>query len=361
MLNEKIKEVDSFSIKSLDKYYNTSIIGLKRLSVEDRVYAFIVEEALKSRNVSSTFFVSSRDEAYKIYSLAKVMKRRVVKFSPSSLVFIENDNINSFELMKEYVNYSNYIANNYIVILDVEYINDKILSKRFIASMLDIIEESMINVSKTNLNEHNIYFDDAHLYLEYIDELFYYSREYNTKLFFFIRQYIDSRHEEELSYIVNNSVSKVVLPTAYIKDKIELLNNDRFDMSEVALILDDEKVFARLDFESKDYVEDFFDIEEKKIKSIKRALDKKRVKIEASLVNIFEKNNEFNQVKLNDVADKNKKKEDKTFSMDNNVVKEKSIIEDKENDISIRRKNLLAIDDNREELDIFFDDTDEDL
>ena len=292
MSNGKIEKINNFNIEHLNRLYNTSIIGAKRLNIKDNVFAFFVKEALKLRNTSSTFFVSSKDEAYMIYSLSKKMKRRVVMLSPSFLPFIEDESIDSLELMNCHVDYSSYISNNYIVVVDVEYINNKDFSDRFIESILSLIEKNILDTSRTELKEHNIYFSDAHLYSDYISDLSYYAREYNTSLFFFVRQYTDTIYEEKLRFLINSSINKVVLPTAYIKDKFELLgdNNSLEEDDDVVLIVDNARKIADIDFKEKEFIDEFFNIQDKEIRSIKKTLEKKKIKIENNLRGMVTRN-----------------------------------------------------------------------
>lgn len=378
MLNENIDKIDSFNIDYLDRFYNTVVIGSKRLCIKDNFFAFFVNESLKLRNTASTFFVSSKDELYMIYSLAKKMKRRLIVLSPSLLPFSEDDSVDSLDLLNLYIDYASYISNNYIVIVDVEYMKDKNLSDKFVRAVLSLIEKSMINITKTELKEHNIYFDDAHLYVNYVDDLIYYGREYNTSLFFFIRQYINSRQEGELKYIINNSINKIILDSASMDDKLFLLGNDELNQESLALIANDRKVFCSLNFLNKEFTDEFFNIEEKDIKNIKKSLEKKKLKAESDLKKIVESINiqkDLSVDKINVVEDNkscNGKKLNKGIlnqASGNEVVKDVvsnepinsfEVSKGENDDIDKRRKNLLAINNNREELDLYFVDVDED-
>lgn len=380
MLNENVETMDNFDIGCLDRFYNTTVIGSKRLSVKDEFFAFFINESLKLRNVASTFFISSKDEVYMIYLLAKKMKRRLIVLSPSLLPFSKDDSVDSLDLLNLYIDYASYISNNYIIVVDIEYMKDKSLSDKFIRAVLSLIEKSMMNIAKTELKEHNIYFDDAHLYVNYVDSLLYYGREYNTSLFFFVRQCINSRQEDKLKYIINNSVNKIILGSASIDDKSFLLGDKNLNQEALALIVNDRKSFCSLDFLNKEFADEFFDIEEKDIKNIKRLLEKKKLKIENNLKKVLESLDaqegllvdKVNPPRDNEVY--NSKKIDKNNInqvSDTNIVKEvigsdeaaKSFknLKDKHSDINERKKNLLAIDNNREELDIYFVDIDEDI
>lgn len=263
---------EKVALTHLEQLAHTAIVGSKRLSEKDDFFAHIVCEAVRLRNVSSTFFVSSKDESFRIYSLAKKMKRRVVMISPSFIPFSEDLSIGSFDRVVDYIRYSNYIYNDYIVVVDVEYMKNKSLSKKFIDLMLNIIERSVLDTEKTALKKHNIYFDDAHLYLDRVSELMYYGREYNVSLFFFVRNCLDFFGDKNIKLLVNNCGNKIVLNSASELDKEYFLvdKNDCLDTNAI-VVINNKK--TKLEIKAENISSgDYFELSEKEIKSLKRLI-----------------------------------------------------------------------------------------
>ena len=257
----------------MEQLTHTAIVGSKRLSEKDAFFAQIVCEAIRLRNISSTFFVSSKDESFRIYSLAKKMKRRVVMISPSFVPFSEDLSNGNFDKIVDYIKYSNYIYNDYIIVVDVEYMKDRVLSEKFIGLMLDIIKTSILDTEKTALKKHNIYFDDAHLYLDHVSELMYYGREYNVSLFFFVRNCIDFFGDKDIKLLVNNCGNKIVLNSASDLDKEYFLvnENDYLDTNAIVMINSSKKTKIEIkvdDISSGNY----FELSEKEIKSLKKLI-----------------------------------------------------------------------------------------
>ena len=264
---------------------HTSIIGIKRLSDEDVFFAQFIHEAIRLRNVSSTFFVSSRHESFRIYSLAKKMKRRVVMISPSFVPFSGDLHADNMSRIKNYINYSNYIYNNYIIIVDVEYIKNKLLSERFIELMLNIIEKSILDTEKTALKKHNIYFDDVHLYLDYISELVYYGREYNVSLFFFIRNCVNFFGEKNIKALVDSCGNRIVLSNASEFDKDYFVGKEAsfLDANSIVVINDDKKINKGLELDD-DLLKNYFKLSDKDIKSLTKTLRGKISKYEKKVL-----------------------------------------------------------------------------
>lgn len=263
---------EKVALTHLEQLAHTAIVGSKRLSEKDDFFAHIVCEAVRLRNVSSTFFVSSKDESFRIYSLAKKMKRRVVMISPSFVPFSEDLSIGSFDRVVDYIRYSNYIYNDYIVVVDVEYMKNKSLSKKFIDLMLNIIERSVLDTEKTALKKHNIYFDDAHLYSDRVSELMYYGREYNVSLFFFVRNCLDFFGDKNIKLLVNNCGNKIVLNSASELDKEYFLvdKNDYLDTNAI-VVINNKK--TKLEIKAENISSgDYFELSEREIKSLKRLI-----------------------------------------------------------------------------------------
>ena len=103
----------NFNIDYLDK--PTSVLGVKRLDIDDSFFLYVTKEIMLMRNLSSSFFVYSKDDLVKVYALAKSMKRRIIVLSPTLTPYSEQSVEDRAHVLDEYIDYKNYILNNYLI------------------------------------------------------------------------------------------------------------------------------------------------------------------------------------------------------------------------------------------------------
>lgn len=283
---------------------HTAIIGCKRLRDNDFFYSKLINEVLNMRDVGGTFFVSSKKDAFNIYSLAKKLKRRVIMLSPTLIPFKDDAlDVENIDIIRNFLNYTNCIYNKYIVVFNIDYMNNKDLSIKFIELLFKIIKESIIDIEKTELQKHNIYFNDSYLYIDYVKDIFYHTREYNVGLFFFIRNCVNSLFENNLEILADNCLNKIILGSASQLDYNYFLKNEIQNVSKdsIFLLKDDSSVDTCVIEDIKE-LKKFFELSDKEIKNIQRSVFGKITRYEKKFNKLVNEDNTNNVEKKNETT-----------------------------------------------------------
>lgn len=179
-LNEEIK------IEGKDFFSNTLIVGDTKIDVESSIFYKMASQIILNRHIGATFVVTSKDTSMNIYAMAKKNNRRVLMLSPTyseamKLALINN----ATEFFLNTINFTNYIYNRYIVIIDIEYLKNLDTGLDLAGMILKKLESDMIKIDKTYETPHILFIDDSHLYIKYIENILYYGSNYNigTNLF----------------------------------------------------------------------------------------------------------------------------------------------------------------------------------
>lgn len=200
-----------------NRYYNTLVLGLKGTGKTRNVLPMMLEQDLKNKKVGATVIVSKKDMAYNIYALAKKYKRKINLIKPSvnneiAINFLNKETYDYDYINEFIINYKQAIKKKEIVIIDMEVLKYKNQALRAISMLLLQLQLDIQETDITNKTPHFLYVDDAHYYLPFLENLLYFSDNYNLGITLFLQsrnQLI--KNNKDLSYIVDNNIRNTLL------------------------------------------------------------------------------------------------------------------------------------------------------
>lgn len=367
----------------------TSVLGMKRLNANDVYFECIVKDIVGRRNLPSIFFVSSKQESLNIYLKAKKMKRRVLYISPSTIPFRDTDLKDKDVYIEQYLNYKSCVLNNYVVIVDIEYMLNKEESRAFMLNILSIVERTLAEMDNTIFDDNVIVFDDVYIYSSHLRDLLYKTKAYNTGLVFMIKQINGSFDEFELRCLFEESINKILLPSLYLKDRNEILKSYDVDKGDKVYFIKNNDLSVVDELENINF-DDFELMSDKLYRSMIKVFNNKVSKFEKSILkdlsidnadnslNYFNEFNggsnlsnvatdakcsvtgvsndissEYKVMQVGNFDDNKEKNKNSEFNMENmNNKKEENSLAEK------LKLSLQGYNSNREELDFSFDDDD---
>ena len=286
--------------------YNTMVIGTKGTGKSSIILKNFAYQTILNKNIGGLFITSTRNLSYEIYALAKHHKRRVLFLNPSinkdvELAIYNND----YTVLDLELDFNKLIFNNYIIIVDVEMLKTKELGKNFINFIISKLEESISINDEQFLKSFSIYIDDAFNYLDLLENILYYGREYNisSTLFFQNRNQFKTIKKDYTSFLDSNVINTIICNNLNIDDfkyYENLLNMNIIDkMSSkdvVCYLLQDDNSktsgFGHIELDNR-----MQEITNKKLDSIKKNLKKKKNSI---------KNNNKKDIEVNHSNEKYK-------------------------------------------------------
>ena len=273
------------SLSHYNMLYNTMVIGTKGTRKSSVVLKNFAYQTILDKNTGGLFITSTRNLSYELYTLAKHHKRRVLFLNPSinedvELAIYNNDYIN---LNLEF-DFNKLIFNNYIIIIDVEILKTKESGKKFIDFVVSKLEKFMSDNNEQFLKPFSIYVDDAFNYLDSLENILYYGREYNisSTLFFQNRNQFKTIKKDYTSFLDSNVINTIICNNLNIDDfefyerllKTNIIDkmNSR-DNIYYSLQNDNSKIIGLGYVELNNNIKEIID---KKLNSTKKSLIKKR-------------------------------------------------------------------------------------
>lgn len=206
---------------------NILVLSTKRSGKKEYLIPSMFKQDLERKDSGITFVASRSEQAYNLYAMAKLAKRKVHILKPSANFHVLNQLVfsniwNRQSIQENIIDYKQAIRDKDVIIIDMEYENYSYLAVRAVAMLLMMLQSDMNETSVTLRRKHFVYIDDAFRYIDYIGNLLEFGSDYNisTTLFFQSRSQFKTQRKDYTSLIDNNVRNTIILQGMNYNDAI---------------------------------------------------------------------------------------------------------------------------------------------
>lgn len=210
--------LDSIHVTEKSRQLNTLVLGIKGTGKSENVLPSFAKQDFTADEAGCTFIVGTKDMAYTLYALAKLSgkkKKDIIMLKPSV-----NMVVNSLFDMNEYdydkiaglIDFKEAIRKKKVVIIDMEWEKYRNYAIKATAMLMIQLQMDMQDTKCTSKKPHNIYIDDAYLYLPFIELFLVASKSYNLSVTLLMqsrRQF--TQGGVDYSTLIDNNVRNLIL------------------------------------------------------------------------------------------------------------------------------------------------------
>lgn len=226
------------------RFKHLLVLGTKGSGKSDILLPALLKQDIENKKVGATVFVSDRESAMMMYSLAKRNNREVRLVKPSlthaGKSIINMDAYCYRTIQENVIDFEMAIRKKEVVIVDLEFEHNQEASIRGSAFLLTAMREAYLKENEDKSTPHFLYVDDSHIYMSYITPILFSGGEYSIGCTLFL----ESRGlltEEQMSYVdayIRNRVylsgltmedATYVSQEVYEREIMYILNRDAYE------------------------------------------------------------------------------------------------------------------------------------
>lgn len=210
--------LDSIHLTEKSRQLNTLVLGVKGTGKSNNVLPSFAKQDFTANDAGCTFIVGTKDMAYTLYALAKLSgkkKKDIIMLKPSAnmgVISLFDMNEYDYDKVKELIDFKEAIRKKKVVIIDMEWEKYRNYAIKATAMLMIQLQMDMQDTKSTSKKPHNIYIDDAYLYLPFIELFLVASKSYNLSITLFMqsrRQF--NQGGIDYSSLIDNNVRNLIL------------------------------------------------------------------------------------------------------------------------------------------------------